>query len=640
MAKRTAPHGTWASPIGADLVAGGTGGVRPGEVALDGGDLYWTEMRPAEAARSVVMARGPDGMVREVTPAGFSARSRVHEYGGGALAASDGVVYFVNFSDQQVYAVREGEAPVLITRRERQRYADMVIDSARGRLVAVTEDHDREGEPENRIVAIALDGGGAEEVLASGDDFYASPCLSPSGDRLAYLSWSHPSMPWDGSRLWLSTIDGEARLVAGGETESIFQPAFSPTGALHFVSDRTGWWNLYRLEGVGDIEALCPMAAEFGRAQWVFGMATYGFLADGEILCAHLADGRWRLGRLGAELHLLGQPWSDIGALRVQGGRAAATLSRPDGAPIVAEIDPADGTATTVRASFTLDLDPAGFSQARAISYPSEDGATAHAFFYPPANTDFDGPAGERPPLIVKSHGGPTSATSDGFSLAIQFWTSRGFAVLDVNYGGSTGFGRTYRERLDGQWGIVDVADCVAGARQCVAEGLVDDARLAISGGSAGGYTTLCALTFTDTFTAGASHYGIGDLEALARDTHKFESRYLDGLVGPWPERIDLYQARSPIHHTERLTCPVIFFQGLEDKVVPPEQSEAMVAALEARGLPVAYVPFEGEQHGFRRAENIQRALEAELWFYGRVFGFEIADEVEPVEILNGGGRP
>ena len=643
MPKTVAPYGTWRSPVRAEWVAGGTGGVRLVDVALDGGALYWIEMRPLEAARYVVMRHGPDGEISEITPAEFSARSRVHEYGGGALAVACGAVYFVNYIDQQIYAQEPGAAPRRLTAAEHQRYADIVIDGPRGRLIAVAEDHGGSGEPENRIVAVALDGSGAEQVLAAGDDFYAAPRLSPDGGALAYQSWRHPNMPWDGCRLWLAALGedgstGRARAVAGGERESIFQPAWSPAGALHFVSDRTGWWNLYRLGAGGEVEALAPMAAEFGRAQWIFGMATYGFLADGTLVCAHVASGRWRLGRLGAAggaPEPLGEAWSEIDSLRLDGTQIAAILGRPDGPSAECTIDPTSGAATVIRESVTLDFDPRALSRPRPISYPTGDGARAHAFYYPPASAELEGPAGERPPLIVKSHGGPTAATSDGLSLAIQFWTSRGFAVLDVNYGGSTGYGRPYRERLDGRWGVVDLGDCVAGARYCTQAGLADGARLAITGGSAGGYTTLCALTFSDLFKAGASHYGIGDLEALARDTHKFESRYLDGLIGPNPERLDLYHARSPIHHTDRLSCPVIFFQGLEDEVVPPEQAEAMVAALKAKGVPVAYVPFEGEQHGFRRAENVQRALEAELWFYGRVFGFEIADQVEPVPMEN-----
>ncbi len=629
--KRAAPYGTWASPISAEIVAGGTGGVRLMDVALDGDTLFWIEVRPTEAARAVVMARDADGVSREVTPADFSARSRVHEYGGGAFAVHDGAVYFTNFSDQQIWRVDAGGGtPARITTRDAQRYADMLVDPHANRLIAVTEDHAGEGEPANRLVAIPLDGSGAEEVIAEGDDFYASPCLSPDGQRLAWLSWSHPNMPWDGTRLWLSEGAGPALVVAGGEGESIFQPAFAPDGTLHYVSDRSGWWNLYG-ETAGPLQ---PMAAEFGRPQWVFGMSTYGFLEDGTILCAWQAEGRWRLGRVAdGALTPLGGAYSDVSALRVQGGRAAALLSRHDRPGEVASIDIRNGDTESIRTASDDALDPAGLSRAQAISFAAEDGGQAHAFFYPPANAAFEGPAGEAPPLIVKSHGGPTAATSDGFSLAIQFWTSRGFAVLDVNYGGSTGYGRAYRERLEGQWGVVDVADCTAGALHCVAKGLVDGERLAISGGSAGGYTTLSALTFRDVFKAGASHYGIGDLEALAQHTHKFEARYLDSLIGPWPARADLYRARSPIHHTDRLSCPAIFLQGLEDKVVPPEQSEAMVAALAAAGIPVAYVPFEGEQHGFRKSENIRRALEAELWFYGRVFAFTPADDIAPVDM-------
>jgi dipeptidyl aminopeptidase/acylaminoacyl peptidase len=523
------------------------------------------------------------------------------------------------------------------------RFADSVVDRRRSRLIAIREDHSQGGcEPVNTLVSLKLDGSEESLTLASGSDFYAAPRLSPDGGRLAWLSWRHPNMPWDGTELWLGRLDDrgavvDAKRIAGGASESVFQPEWSPDGVLHFVSDRSGWWNLYRWQD-GELHALAPRKAEFGLPQWIFGMSTYGFAAAGRIVCCFGERGGWRLAELDiatGELAPIETPYSEIFSLRVSADQAVFVGASPTQAPAVVRLDLTTRRCQVLRRSGEVGIDSAYLSLPEPVEFPTERGLTAHGFFYRPCNRDHTAPAGEKPPLRVLSHGGPTSATSASLNLAIQFWTSRGFAVLDVNYGGSTGFGRPYRERLNGNWGIVDVDDCVNGARHLIARGEVDPGRLAIKGGSAGGFTTLSALTFRDVFKAGASYYGIGDLEALARDTHKFESRYMDRLIGPYPLRRDRYLARSPIRFTDRLSCPIIFLQGLEDKIVPPNQSEAMVQALRDKGLPVAYVAFPGEQHGFRRAENIKRALEAELYFYGRIFGFEPADSLEPVPIDN-----
>jgi acetyl esterase/lipase len=464
-------------------------------------------------------------------------------------------------------------------------------------------------------------------------------------------------MPWDGTELWLAQLDVvgaviSSERIAGGPDESVFQPEWSPDGVLHFVSDRGGWWNLCRWSG-GQAEALCPMEAEFGVPQWVFGLSTYAFDDAGQLICSYCQDGAWKLGRLDIQSHHLDPidlPFTSIGSVRASGGpsphplplRQERDLSRlcfiggvATEPTAIVELDLTSERTQVLQQATKAQLERGYLSAPEAIEFPTEKGLTAHGFFYAPRNAELEGPLDERPPLIVMSHGGPTSSTSSSLRLNIQFWTSRGFAVLDVDYGGSTGYGRAYRERLDGLWGVVDVDDCVNGARHLVKEGLVDPNRLAITGGSAGGYTTLCALTFHEVFQAGASHYGVSDLEALAQDTHKFESRYLDRLIGPYPAARELYRARSPINFSDRLSRPVIFFQGLEDKIVPPNQAETMVAALRAKGVPVAYLTFEGEQHGFRRSENVKRALEAELYFYGRIFGFEVADGIEPVKISN-----
>jgi len=638
---RIAPYGSWTSPLTSESITAGA--VRLSETVLDGADIYWSESRPTEGGRSVIVRRTPDGRIRDMTPAPFNARTRVHEYGGGAYTVADGTIYWSNFGDQRLYRQAPGGAPRPITPDAPLRYADAVVDRARGRLICVREDHRGEGEAVNTLVGVALsrdDAGGT--VLVSGHDFYSSPRLSPDGARLAWLTWNHPNMPWDGTELWVAPIAadgtlGGAERVAGGADESVFGPRWSPDGVLYFVSDRSGWWNLYR-RWDGRDETLAPMEAEFGQPQWVFGLSTYGFSAASGLLCWYTRDGTDHLARLDTATGAftpLDLPYTDIGGVRVADASAAFLGASPTEPTAVVRLDLTTGNIETLRRASAIEVDPGYLSTPRPISFPTENGLTAHGIFYPPHNRDFVAPEGERPPLIVESHGGPTSATSSGFKLGIQFWTSRGFAVLDVNYGGSTGYGRAYRRRLNGQWGIVDTDDCVNGARYLAEQGLVDGARMAITGGSAGGYTTLCALTFRDTFKAGASHFGVSDVEALMRDTHKFESRYGDHLIGPYPEAQAIYYERSPIHFADRISCPVIFFQGQEDRVVPPSQAEEMVAALRERGLPVAYIAYEGEGHGFRRAENIKRSLDAELYFYGRVFGFQPADDIEPVHIEN-----
>lgn len=636
---QTAPYGSWKTPITSDLIVAGTIGLV--QVALDGDDIYWIEARPQEKGRNVIVRRTPDGALTDVTPAPFNARTRVHEYGGGSFLVHRGEVFFSHFADQRLYRQAGQQVPQALTAEAELRYADAIYDPTRQRLIGVREDHTVAGqEAANTIVSIALTGEpGAQQVLTGGHSFYASPRLSPDGTQLAWICWGHPRMPWDGTELWVADVQadgslGQQQLIAGGAEESVFQPEWSPDGVLHFVSDRTGWWNLYRWQS-GQCEALLPMAAEFGLPQWVFGMATYGFASPTNIVCTFIEQGFSRFGLLDSAtgtLERIEVPYARIDGIRVDAKRAVFLAASPTETARIVSFNLATRAFETLRRSSELALDPGYISAPQAIEFPTENNLTAHAFFYAPRNKDFAAPAGERPPLLVMIHGGPTSATSPTLRLGIQYWTSRGIAVLDVNYGGSTGYGRAYRQRLNGNWGVVDVDDCVNGALYLARQGLVDGDRLAITGGSAGGYTTLCALTFRDVFKAGASHYGVSDLIALDEDTHKFESRYTFGLVGT---SHDLYRARSPIHHTDKLNAPVIFFQGLEDKVVPPNQSEMMVNALRAKGLPVAYVTFEGEQHGFRQAANIKRALDGELYFYSRIFGFALADEIEPVPIEN-----
>ncbi len=642
-----ARYGSWRSPITADRVVAAS--TRIATIRLSGTDTYWIETRPIEKGRAVIVRRSADGTTTDLIPPPWSARTRVHEYGGGAYVVARDTVYFSHFDDQRLYRLSPGAPPHPLTPAGPFRYADAALDSSRHRLICVREDHSVPGRgPVNTLVAVALDGspdGG--RVLTAGYDFYSSPQVSPDGSRLAWLAWNHPNMPWDGTELWTAGLatDGSfsaPRKIAGGDNESVFQPEWSPAGLLHLVSDRTGYWNLYRLDpGGSSLEPLCPLDAEFGLPQWGFAMSTYGFAADGRLVTACTQNGIWRLLVIDPETRRaepLDLPWTEISSyagVRVAGRRVVVVAGAPTEPESLVEVDIETGTQRILRRPATETIDAGYISVPTAIEFPTTGGRTAHAFSYRPQNRDYKGPVGERPPLLVLSHGGPTAAAGSALELSIQYWTSRGFAVLDVNYGGSSGYGRAYRERLNGEWGVVDVDDCVSAAQYLAARGQVDGNRLAISGGSAGGFTTLCALTFRDTFQAGASHYGVSDLEALARDTHKFESRYLDRLIGPYPARRDLYVARSPIHSADRLSCPIIFFQGLDDPVVPPDQAERMVVALRAKGLPVAYVAFPGEQHGFRQSANMKRALEGELYFYSQVFAFPLAEPIEPVPIEN-----
>jgi len=644
--KRIAPYGAWDSPVTTDLVAGKTVGL--GALQADEGALYWLESRPNENGRSVLVRRGSDGRIEDLTPAPLNVASRVHEYGGGAYLVEGGRVVFSDKATGAVWLI-DGDAPARqIAAVEGCRYADFAFDPVRGRVLAVREDHRiQPGKPaaEARAAIVSLDitGGmplqeNAGQVLVDGHDFLASPRLSPDGKTLVWLSWDHPDMPWDGTRLWLAPIDqtqsSTVRLVAGAIPEAIVQPTWSPDGELHFASDRTGWWNLYVVRD-GGIHPVAPVEAELGGPHWVFGQRYFSFLPDGRIVAALVERGIRRAvliaGRTITPLDL-----GPVQECPVPAGAGLAYIATPTTAPpAVTRLSQLGGAPETVKASGPAGLDERDISVGEPFSFPTRDGGEGHGFWYAPTSATSAAPEGEKPPLIVMSHGGPTSMSTNGFSLAIQWWTSRGIAVVDVNYGGSTGFGRAYRQRLYGQWGVVDVEDCAAAAEFLASEGRVDPARIAIRGGSAGGFTTLAALTTTKLFKAGASHYGVADLKLLASETHKFESRYLDRLVGPLPQAEAIYRARSPLHHLDRLSCPVIFFQGLDDKVVPPNQAEDMAQAMATRGLAVAHYTFEGEGHGFRQGTTIRRVLELELGFYGRIFGFAPPGVSETVEIRN-----
>ncbi len=646
----TAPYGSWKSPITSDLVTAGS--LRLDSIVVDGTDVYWLESRAAEQGRSVIMRCDQEGGIVQLTPTNFSVRNRVHEYGGAAYTVQDGQIFFCNDTDQCIYQHFPGQAvrlasPVVSNPQQKQaklrRYADLVIDTKRQRLICVHEDHRSIGmEAFNAIVSINLHDAQDLVILASGSDFYAHPRLSPNGEQLSWISWNHPHMPWDGNALTVATFQADgslapAQLVAGGDQEAIFQPQWSPGGVLHFVSDHTGWGNIYRYQQ-GKVEPLLTTRAEFGLPQWVFGQSTYGFASDQQIICTYTQGGIWHLASLdpdNAEITPIDQAYTEISQLQVTAARAFFIGGSPTAAAAIVELNLQHLSLKVLQSAPSGSIDPHYFSHPQVLAFPTTNQQIAYAFYYPPTNPDYQAPATEQPPILVKSHGGPTGTTSSQLSLRVQYWTSRGFGYLDVNYRGSTGFGREYMRQLDGQWGILDVQDCIDGAHYLVQQGRADVDRLAISGGSAGGYTTLCALTFHDIFKAGASHYGVSDLTALAKDTHKFESRYLDRLVAPYPRGVQIYQDRSPINFPDKLRCPTIFFQGLEDTVVPPNQATKMVDALKKQGVAVAYVSFAGEQHGFRQAANIKTALEGEFYFYSRVFGFQPADSLQSIEISN-----
>jgi dipeptidyl aminopeptidase/acylaminoacyl peptidase len=643
MPRHVAPYGSWKSPITADLLASTY--VALDELRIDGDDVYWNELRPADKGRNVIVRRKPDGNRTDITPPGFSARTRVHEYGGGCYIVQNGTVYFSNYTDQRLYRQDPGSDPRPLTPSVDMRYADGIIDHRRNRIISVREDHTlKTPQAVTTIVSLTIEKGGEGKILVSGNDFYSTPRLNHDGSKLAWLTWNHPNMPWDETELWVANVKPDGSLeklekVAGGSEESIYQPEWSPDGALYFSSDRSGWWNLYRQHN-NQIEPLYPMEAEFGLPQWGFGSRTFVFDSSNQIISAYTKDGLWHLASLNPTkktLRPIETPvnqilWGNLaeknGIVFLIGGSATEPSS-------IVKIDLSTKETEILHRSREITVDKEYLSIPNSIEFPTENGRTAFAFFYPPKNPEYEAPPGERPPLLVVSHGGPTSFSPSTLRYEIQYWTSRGIGVVDVNYGGSTGYGREYRKRLNDNWGIVDVQDCVNATRYLASRREADGERLGIRGGSAGGYTTLCALAFTNTFKAGASYFGVSDLELLAKDTHKFESRYLDKLVGPYPERRDIYRARSPIYHVDGISSALILFQGLEDKVVPPDQSEKIFEAVKAKGLPVAYIAYEWEQHGFRRAENIKRSYEAELYFYSKIFQFSLAEKIEPVTIEN-----
>lgn len=637
---KSAPYGSWRSPITTELLTAET--VTLLEPRIDNDHIYWLETRPWEEGRNVLVRYQPDGTIQEVSPQPWHLKTRVHEYGGGSYFVSQGQVFFSHFYDQQLYQLQDQNHPIQITNHPTYRFAEPVYDPINHQLICIAEDHATHPQhPINQLVTIDLEHQ-TIHPLQSENDFYSSPKLSPDGNQLAWLTWNHPSMPWDGTELWVAerASDGSwtnAKWVAGGQDESIFQPEWSEQGELYFVSDRTGWWNLYRWHQ-NRIHPVFEMQAEFGLASFFLGQSTYAFVARDQLLATYCKQGIWQLVLINTQTgsaQEISTPFTFISSIQAENGKAVFLAGSSTEALAVVQFDLATREYQVLKKSFAKQINKDYISIPEPIAFPTHDQQTSYAFYYPPTNPDFQGLDQELPPLLVISHGGPTFASFANFRLEIQYWTSRGFAVLDVNYGGSIGYGRAYRNRLKGKWGIVDVDDCIAGAKYLIKQGLVDAKRTAIRGWSAGGYTTLAALTFRDFFQAGASYYGVSDLELLAKHTHKFESHYLDSLIGPYPASKSLYYQRSPIHHTSRLSKPMIFFQGLLDRVVPPDQANKMVEALQQQQIPVAYLTFADEAHGFTKAKNIRAAFEAELYFYAKIFDFPLHESIEPIHIEN-----
>ncbi|SDP39406.1 Dipeptidyl aminopeptidase/acylaminoacyl peptidase [Klenkia soli] len=642
----TLPFGSWPTPITSELVVAAA--ARLGEVVVDGDVVWWAESRASEGGRTVLVRRAPDGTTTDLLPAPWNARTRVHEYGGGAWTVGGGAVFFTDFADQRLYRVVPGADPEPLTTAPEitagVRYADLSVTPG-GQVLCVRETHTVSGdaaEVVHEVVAVAPDG--AVEVLVGGPDFVSDPRLGPDGS-LCWLQWQHPDMPWDAAQLVVRGAEGAETVVAGGGGESVVQPSWSADGSLLFFADRTGVWALYRWRPGGSPELLLDPGSDMAGPQWVFGASRYAELPDGRLVVAHGRDGADRLAVLepGGPREL-DTRYGSFAQLRAAGTAVVCVAGGPTSKAEVVRVDVAGGEVEVLRPA-PQDVDEAWFSRPEHVAFPTtdlDDITEAHALVYPPTNPDVTAPDGELPPLVVVVHGGPTAAASPVLTLAVQYWTSRGFAVADVDYRGSTGYGRAYRDALQGRWGIADLDDVVAVVRYLSSDDApahlrVDPARAVIRGGSAGGYTTLAALTFRPgVFAAGASHYGVADLAALAADTHSFESRYLDELIAPWPAGEAVYAERSPIHHVDALATPLAVFQGSEDRVVPPEQAEMMVAALREKGVPHAYLLFPGEQHGFRRAENIRAALDGELSFYAQMLGFGLPDAegITPIEVV------
>ncbi|MCH2408074.1 MAG: prolyl oligopeptidase family serine peptidase [Acidimicrobiales bacterium] len=630
----TKPYGTWESLITSEMLVGGA--VRLGEIVTDGDDVWWAESRPDEGGRTVIVRNGKDQTDKKT-----NVRTLVHEYGGSAWSVRNGTLVYSQYLDQRLYRRdKSGDSIPLTPESETQqsyRYADGRITNNEDWYVCVRETHtSSDEEPSNEIVAVPLDGSQQIRVLVSGPDFVSSPRVSKEGDQIAWVQWNHPNMPWDDTQLCIASLEEMVlsnQKVTKSKAESFFQPEWDDQGNLHVVSDRNNWWNLFRVDQSTneiDLTSLTNIEAEIGLPQWVFGQSRYAFVGD-EIWFVYREAGIDKLATLSSN--------GQFEQIKIDATEIESVTNYQDGIVATVSSWKAESSVMFINSeevrplSKTRDLDigESWFPVPETFTYQTSDSEKAHALFYSPTNPEYEIHENENPPLIVLAHGGPTGSARRQLQLSIAYWTSRGFGVADVDYRGSTGYGRLYRNSLRNSWGLADVEDCVAVAKHLVAQKKVDKNRLAIKGGSAGGFTVLAALTFHDTFTAGASRYGIADLAILAKDTHKFESRYLDRLVGKWPEDEEIYKQRSPIHHIEQLSTPMVILQGSEDPIVPPNQAHLMAKKLKENDIPHALIEFSDEGHGFRKAPNITKAIESELAFFAQIFNFEPFDDLPKI---------
>ncbi|MCI0680043.1 prolyl oligopeptidase family serine peptidase [bacterium] len=642
--KMVVSYGSWRSPIAAEILADNS---RFSDLRIDtDGTVYWIESRSNERGRNALVRQLPNGEIEDVLPADTNVRSFVHTYGGAPYMVHEGTVYYVNFTNPknpnfgQIWIKRPGDEPEQLTHTLGQFYADMAMDLLHNRIISVCEDHRGEGEATNSIVGISLEDGSVASV-AEGMDFYSSPRLSSEGRFLAYITWKHPNMPWDTTTLEVKDamrISTANTRVLDSKNESIAEPKWNrQADLLYFISDRSGFWNLYSWDET-TVRPICPMEAEFTFPQWNLGESHYDFTEDGRIAAAYTRDGVWNLGIIDAlgNMTPLDLPYTEIANVHTYGDYVYFLGGSPTESISVVRVNLKTQKYDVIRKPTSFELDPEYISMPVPITFPTADGEVAHALYFPPRNAEFRAPEHERPPLLVTIHGGPTAAAPCCFSPGVQYWTTRGFGVLAVNYRGSSGYGTAYRKRLNGCWGVADVQDCVYGAKHLADKDIVDRNRMAIRGGSAGGFTALAAVAFYDVFAAAASHFGVSDLEALAKETHKFESHYMDTLIGgSYPDAKDVYEARSPIYHIKKIKNPVIFFQGTEDTIVPPNQSQEMYDALKERGVKTALVLFEGEGHGFRKKSSIIETAEGELYFYSKIFDFDLPGNITPIEIAN-----
>ncbi|MEC7837227.1 MAG: S9 family peptidase [Chloroflexota bacterium] len=635
-------YGSWESEITPQKII--EGGLRFSEIRSNGSEVYFLEGRPEEAGRYVIVKQNSAGEIEDLIPENFNSRNAVHEYGGGSFAVGKKNIYFTNWDDQRIYVVKGKNTSALTIEppfEKSIRYSDLTLSYDEEWIYCVRETHFEKGEAKNELVAISTTKN-QTIVLCTGRDFYSSPRINPINNEICWLEWDHPNMPWDGTELFIGNFDSnglsEKKFIDGSKNISIIQPEWSESGELIYISDESGWWNLKKYSD-NKKSTILDEETDHGEPSWNFGVRTY-FIKDNFIYLRGSSKNKNKglirkinlSGQIIEEIEVL---HTSIGGLSFIDNKALYIGASPVSNSEIVSLDLEKKEIKTIKESSKLEIDSEEISIPEEITFTTTENATAYGYFYKPKNKKYQSHSGEKPPVLVISHGGPTSATSNALNLSIQYWTNRGIAVVDVNYRGSTGYGKKFRDLLKGNWGIYDTEDCIAAVDYLSEKGLVDSERAAIKGGSAGGYTTINALTFHDRFAVGATYYGIADLSVFIDDTHKFESKYLESLIGKYPEEKQKYYDRSAINFTDQLSCPMIIFQGTEDKIVPPSQAEIMAEGLREKKIPFSLIMYEGEQHGFRQSKNIISSLESELYFYSQVLGFEPYDKLDEINIEN-----